>query len=127
MAFLGGDSTSSSSSLATNQISFNPIISALTGTGAANPYVYDPQTMTPTASSTATEANPSSASLWGSGGLLPTTTPRTAIGAGQTVPGYTTTDPNAISVKTNSQTMIWVLMFGGMAMILLMGGGGRRH
>lgn len=132
MAILGGDSVSSSNSQATNQISFNPIISALTGTGADNPSVYGPQTLTPTATSTATQSNPATASLYGGGGLggllgTSTTPARTGIGAGQVVPGYATTDPNAISVKTNANTMIWVLMFGGMAMILMMGGGGRRH
>ncbi|WP_082915089.1 hypothetical protein [Paramagnetospirillum marisnigri] len=126
MAILGGDSVSSSSSLATNQISFNPIITALTGTGAASPYVDAPQTMVPTSTSTATQSNPASLQvpLPGSmGSLGGTTTPRSAIGAGQYVP---TSDPNGVKlgVTTNPQTMIWMLLFGGFALIMLTGGGG---
>lgn len=124
MAIAGNDIAISNTSSAVNQITFNPIITALTGTGAVTPNVYTPQTLTNPVTSNANEAGTDS--LWGGlgGGTTPrTTTPQGAIGAGQTLP-YT--DPNAIAVKTNPQTMIWVLVFGGMAFVLMSGGGGRR-
>ncbi|BAE51211.1 hypothetical protein [Paramagnetospirillum magneticum] len=127
MAILGGDSSSSSSSVASNQISFNPIITALTGTGSTTPTVTAPQSLTPTSSALAYDGADSLSlptSLLGGGAGQAT---RGAIGAGQTIPGVTT-DPNAVQlgVKTNPQTMIWVLLFGGFALVMLTGGGGRR-
>jgi hypothetical protein len=126
MAILGGDSSSSSSSSASNQISFNPIITALTGTGTTNPTVTAPQTLTPTVSSNASDG--ADTATWSPNSLQRAAGTQGAIGAGQTIPSYTT-DPSGVSlgVKTNSQTMIWVLLFGGFAMVLLMGGGGGRR
>lgn len=130
MAILGGDSSSSSSSVASNQISFNPIITALTGTGSTTPTVTAPQSLTPTSSALAYDGADSLSlptSLGGLGGLLGSgKATQGAIGAGQTIPGVVT-DPNAISVKTNPQTMVWVLLFGGAALIMLTGGGGGRR
>ncbi|ARJ65480.1 hypothetical protein WV31_07350 [Magnetospirillum sp. ME-1] len=128
MAILGGDSSSSSSSIASNQISFNPIITALTGTGSTTPTVTAPQSLTPTSTANAYDGADSLSlptSLGGLGSLGRSA--QGAIGAGQTIPGVTT-DPNAVQlgVKTNPQTMIWVLLFGGFALVMLTGGGGRR-
>lgn len=126
MAIAGNDISIANTASAVNQITFNPIITALTGTGAVNPTVTTPQTLTnPTTAST---SMPESNSLWGGLGLGSTTKPQALIGAGQPVPGVS--NPNAIGVTATPNTMIWILLFGGMGMVLLMGGGhhgGRRH
>lgn len=123
MAIAGNDISIANVSSAINQITFNPILTALTGTGGVNPSVSTPQTLSNP--NTASTSMPETNSLWGSllggGG----TAARPQIGAGQTVPGKGV-GANGVSVSANQNAMIWILLFGGMGAVLLLGGGRKR-
>lgn len=121
-ALLGGMggtrvSTSTSSS-AINTITFNPVVTALTGMG--NP-------VSPSISaSPSTTASPSDSSNASGGG---STSPLGALGLGTGLttgytglPGVATSaiSPNGVAVATNSQTMMWLILGGGIALMLLM-------
>ncbi len=129
MAIAGNDIRIANNSQATNTIDFNPVISALTGTGGLNPSVTAPQTSNP--SGTASSAGNGTDSLMGGlgagGGIMPgVLQPGTALPyAGLYGNGLTGVAPNGVALQTNSQTMMWLLLAGGMALVMLMGGGGK--
>lgn len=125
MSIFGNDTQTSVSSTASNAIAFNPVITALTGYGAASPYLTGSVTSSPSSTSDARGGTDSlSASLpafggYGSQGLsgvagrIDTSQAYGAAGMG-----------SGVAIKTNSQTMMWLLLGGGIFMVLMMGGGG---
>lgn len=128
MAIAGNDIVVSNSSQSVNSLTFNPVISAITGYGAASPTVTAPITANPSLTSDARGGSSSLGLGGGLGGLL-------GSGAGtagriDTSQAYGTAGlgTSGVAIKTNSQTMMWLLLGGGIFMVLMMGqGGGRGH
>lgn len=130
MSILGSDVQSSLSNIANNTISFNPIISAITGTGSTAPTVTAPVTASPTSAADA-RGGTDTASLpflngasSGSGlpsGRIDTSQAYGGAGLGATGNGV------SLGVKTNSQTMLWMMLIGGFGLVMLMPMGGGRH
>ncbi len=115
-------STSTSSS-AINTITFNPVVSAVTGMGnPVSPSISASPSTSASPSDASNASGGSSASPLGGlglGGLLGTgvTNPYTGL------PGVATSalgGTNGVAVATNSQTMMWLILGGGIALMLLM-------
>lgn len=120
-----------STSTANNNIAFNPVIQAITGMGnPSSPAISAPTStsISPTSNANSSGSDSNSSGL---GGLLGSSFPAGRIDTSQAYP-TAGLGGNGVSlgVKTNSQTMLWMMLFGGFAIVLLMpslGGGGRRH
>jgi hypothetical protein len=125
MAIAGNDIQISNVAANTNQISFNPVITALTGYGYTTPSITAPLTQTTPITASPSDGNDS---LWGGLGGLGG---GGRIDAAQAYPGAGLVGAgvgSGIALKTNSQTMVWLLLAGAFA-FLLMGNprhGGRR-
>ena len=141
MSFFGSDNRNSTSSLASNTISFNPVIEALTGTtGSSSPSITAPTSSTPSAPSNASGSDANSlafpSSLLGlgssTGGILTPgqQQPGSALYPSSMLPNTNSlNNPNTIGGTTNSTTVMWMIIGGGFFLVLMMGGqgGGRRH
>jgi len=131
MAIAGNDIAISSNGTATNNLSFNPIITALTGWGTSTPNVTAPNTVTPTVTSDPYTGNDTFGLA--SASRSPLTTSTAGMSAAQLAAlGYSTGTGTGtgVSLQTNSQTMMWLMLIGGFGLVMLMGpaggGGGRR-
>lgn len=122
----------SSTSTANNNIAFNPVIQAITGMGnPSSPSISAPTStsISPSASSNASGSDSSSSNPLA--GLLGGTTAYPyggRIDTSQLYPGAGTgtgADGVALGVKTNSQTMLWVILAGGIGALILLSGGNR--
>ena len=133
---MGGGGTrvsTNSTATANNNIAFNPVIQAITGMGnPSSPSISAPTSTSISPSSTANSSG-SDTSGSGLGSLLGSYYPTAGrIDASQAYPtaGLTGTGGVSLGVKTNAQTMMWLMLIGGFGLVLLMpslGGGGRRH
>lgn len=130
MSIFGNDTVTSNSATASNAIAFNPVITALTGYGAASPYLSGSVTSNPTSSSDARGGTDSlSASLPMFGGYGSTgagTAVRGRTDASQAYGGAGMGTDTGVALKTNSQTMMWLMLGGGLFMVMMMGNGGGR-
>ncbi|MGE5476170.1 MAG: hypothetical protein ACM3Q1_05915 [Bacteroidales bacterium] len=132
----GGGGTrvsNTATSTANNNIAFNPVIQAITGMGnPSSPTISAPTSTSITPSSTANSSG-SDSSGSGMGGLLGSYYPTAGrIDTSQAYPGAGLgADGVALGVKTNSQTMMWLMLIGGFGLVLLLpslgGSGGRGH
>lgn len=125
MSLFGNDTLTSTSNTASNAIAFNPVITALTGYGAASPSLGGSVTSNPSSSADARGATDTATVPFLNG----------ATGGYGGVPGRIDTSQaygtaglggSGVAIKTNSQTMMWLLLGGGIFMVLMMGGGGGR-
>lgn len=136
MAIAGNDIQISNTSQAVNSLTFNPIISAITGYGAASPTVTAPITASPS-TTTDLRGGTDSLSLMGSGGGLgglfgggSSMAGRIDTAQAYPVAGMGGSNSSGVSLKTNSQTMMWLMLAGGFGLVLMMGtgsGGSRRR